>query len=191
MTILTSQNQTTTVSIERTGLNTLTNAWEISYTLTVRTVIPDAIISVQSGVFDFPDIQVFLDSWTTTQGLIDKSLEKAIEFSGIEEWQDPEESDPTEAAWVEGQTVDVGALRTYNSVTYICRQLHVTQASWTPDIIPALWSVYNAPISAWVQPLGAQDAYQIGARVTHNGFTWESTVNDNVWEPGVFGWIQI
>jgi len=45
--------------------------------------------------------------------------------------------------------------------------------------------------AAWVQPSGAHDAYSLGARVTHNGATWESTVAANVWEPGVFGWVQV
>jgi hypothetical protein len=27
-----------------------------------------------------------------------------------------------------------------------------------------------------------------GDRVTHNDQTWESTVDNNVWEPGVYGW---
>jgi hypothetical protein len=31
----------------------------------------------------------------------------------------------------------------------------------------------------------------IGDRVTHNGTDWESTVADNVWEPGVFGWVGV
>lgn len=44
---------------------------------------------------------------------------------------------------------------------------------------------------AWIQPTGAQDAYNIGDRVSHNGQNWESTVDANVWEPGVFGWVQI
>ena len=45
--------------------------------------------------------------------------------------------------------------------------------------------------SAWVQPVGSQDAYNIGDRVSHNGVNWESTVASNVWEPGVYGWIEI
>lgn len=40
----------------------------------------------------------------------------------------------------------------------------------------------------WVQPLGAQDAYPLGAQVTHNGQHWTSTAPANVWEPGVYGW---
>lgn len=45
---------------------------------------------------------------------------------------------------------------------------------------------------AWVQPLGAFDAYRLGALVSHNGLNWENTGSDaNVWEPGVFGWTVI
>lgn len=35
------------------------------------------------------------------------------------------------------------------------------------------------------------DAYQIGAEVTHAWKTWTSTVANNVWEPGVYGWKDI
>lgn len=43
----------------------------------------------------------------------------------------------------------------------------------------------KAPASApaWVQPTGAGDAYPMGALVTHNGKTWESLNDANVWEP--------
>lgn len=45
-----------------------------------------------------------------------------------------------------------------------------------------------APL-AWVQPVGAVDAYKLGAKVTHKSQTWLNTGSDaNVWEPGVFGW---
>jgi hypothetical protein len=47
------------------------------------------------------------------------------------------------------------------------------------------------PLPDWVQPLGAQDAYQLGAQVRHNNKNWESTIGNNVWEPGVYGWIEI
>jgi hypothetical protein len=52
---------------------------------------------------------------------------------------------------------------------------------------------YTAPTTTqpWVQPTGAHDAYPLGARVTHNGQTWESTVANNVWAPGVFGWVVV
>jgi hypothetical protein len=44
--------------------------------------------------------------------------------------------------------------------------------------------------AAWVQPTGAHDAYSVGARVTHVEKVWVSDVDDNVWEPGVYGWTE-
>ena len=47
---------------------------------------------------------------------------------------------------------------------------------------------YSNEIEEWVQPEGSHDAYMTGDRVTYNGDTWESTVDNNTWEPGVYGW---
>ena len=43
----------------------------------------------------------------------------------------------------------------------------------------------------WVQPTGVHDAYAKGAKVIHNGKTWESLTFANVWEPGVSGWREL
>jgi hypothetical protein len=65
--------------------------------------------------------------------------------------------------------------------------------AFRPSELPALWKRVALPdqILPWVQPLGSFDAYQTGDQVTRNGFTWESTVDNNIWEPGVFGWVQV
>ena len=44
---------------------------------------------------------------------------------------------------------------------------------------------------AWVQPTGAHDAYAKGAKVSHNDKHWISEVDDNTWEPGVYGWTEV
>lgn len=46
------------------------------------------------------------------------------------------------------------------------------------------------PVSGdpWKQPTDASNAYMSGDVVTENGKTWESTVDYNVWTPGVSGW---
>jgi hypothetical protein len=64
---------------------------------------------------------------------------------------------------------------------------------FTIQELASLWKRVALPdqILDWAQPLGAFDAYQIGDRVNHNGSTWESTFANNVWEPGVFGWVKI
>jgi len=87
--------------------------------------------------------------------------------------------------WAVGLAVKVGDIYAYNNKIVQCVQAHTTQADWTPDVTPALWTIYRDPaaISEWVQPTGSQDAYALGAKVTHNGKTWSSNVNANVWEP--------
>lgn len=68
---------------------------------------------------------------------------------------------------------------------------------------PALVRRVRVPgeIGPWVQPIDANDAYRPANRftgqpdrVTHNGFTWRCAQGDangnNVWQPGVFGWVQ-
>jgi hypothetical protein len=32
---------------------------------------------------------------------------------------------------------------------------------------------------------------QPGNKVTYGGFTWQSTAANNVWAPGVYGWVKI
>ena len=46
-------------------------------------------------------------------------------------------------------------------------------------------------VAEWVQPTGAQDAYDVGDRVSHNGMVWECTSPSNVYEPGVYGWVVV
>lgn len=84
----------------------------------------------------------------------------------------------------------------YEGVLYRVVQAHTSQADWTPDITPALYTEVAKPgeIPVWKQPTGAQDAYMKGDKVyfpDREGNIWESTVDDNVWTPGVYGWEQI
>jgi hypothetical protein len=87
--------------------------------------------------------------------------------------------------WRPNQAVSAGDMRRYQGNLYECLQAHTTQADWTPDATPALWLARSAPgvIPEWVQPTGAHDAYDLGDIVTHNGKTWRSLIDANVWEP--------
>ena len=40
----------------------------------------------------------------------------------------------------------------------------------------------------WIQPTGAHNAYAVGNKVTHDGKIWISTVDNNTWMPGEYGW---
>ena len=81
----------------------------------------------------------------------------------------------------------------YSGLLYKCLQSHTAQADWTPDIAVSLWVRVDDPSIEWpdwVQPVGAQDAYPQGAKVSHNGKHWISTADANIWEPGVYGWSE-
>ena len=63
-----------------------------------------------------------------------------------------------------------------------------------PRETPAMWTRIGNPeeeYPEWYQPIGAHDAYQKGAKVSHNQKRWVSNIYDNVWEPGVHGWGEI
>ena len=94
--------------------------------------------------------------------------------------------------WIQNEKVELGWKRIYNDVTYEVSQPHQTAIGQEPDIAPAIWNVWTDPnlILVWVQPLST-NPYMLGDKVTHNGFTWESTINNNVWAPGIYGWVKI
>ena len=72
-----------------------------------------------------------------------------------------------------------------------CIQLHTPQADWHPADTPALWKEVSLDEwPEWKQPLGSQDAYKAGDRVSHNERHWTSNIDGNVWEPGVYGWTE-
>ena len=95
-------------------------------------------------------------------------------------------------AWESGKAYAVDDRIRYVDTLYKCVQAHTSQDDWTPDITPALWtevSIDEWP--EWKQPTGAQDAYNMDDKVSHNGKHWVSTVNANIWEPGVYGWNEV
>jgi len=94
--------------------------------------------------------------------------------------------------WIANEEVFLNTIRRYEGQLYICIQAHFTLSIWQPPVVPALWKLFEEPgagCPAWQQPLGAFDAYQIGDCVTFEGQEWISTVANNVWQPGVFGWV--
>ena len=96
-------------------------------------------------------------------------------------------------AWAAGVSYAIDEIVRHEGSLYKAVQAHTSQADWTPDVVPALFAEIAPPglIAEWVQPTGAQDTYSLGDLVTHVGKTWESTVDNNSWEPGVYGWVEV
>ena len=97
-------------------------------------------------------------------------------------------------AWQENKSYISGERVQYNEVLYKVLQNHTSQADWTPDVAVSLFAkvLIEDPdiISEWVQP-DSTNPYQTGDKVTHNGTTWVSTVDNNIWEPSVYGWEEV
>ena len=94
--------------------------------------------------------------------------------------------------WAVGVHYTVGKRVRHDGKLYRCEQAHTSQADYAPDKAPALWvrTSQEGEIPDWVQPTGAHDAYAKGDKVRHNGKVWESTMDANVYEPGVYGWTE-
>lgn len=97
-------------------------------------------------------------------------------------------------AWASGVAYGVGKRVRYDGNLYKCMQAHTSQADWTPDATPALWTRIGDPGDEWpewIQPTGAHDAYAQGAKVSHAGRHWTSDLDANTYEPGVYGWTEV
>ena len=98
--------------------------------------------------------------------------------------------------WQTDTAYTAGIRVRYGDKLYRCEQSHTSQADWTPPSVPALWTEVAQPgeIPVWKQPTGAQDAYMTGDKVWYperDTDVWVSTVDGNVWQPGVYGWEKV
>ena len=98
------------------------------------------------------------------------------------------------APWAVPVNYKAGNIRRHGGKLYRCLGDHTSQADWKPDAAPSLWVAISDPEEEWPkwsQPLGATDAYPAGAQVSHADKHWTSSVDNNVWEPGVYGWEEV
>ena len=74
-----------------------------------------------------------------------------------------------------------------------CLQDHTSQDGWEPESAPSLWAKVLIPdetvVPEWEQP-DSTNPYSAGDKVSHNGKTWVSDIDNNVWEPGAYGWTE-
>ena len=96
--------------------------------------------------------------------------------------------------WQEDTEYATGKRVIYDGVLYTVLQDHTSHMTWTPDVSPSLFAKVLIPdaqtIPEWIQP-DSTNPYSAGDKVTHNGKTWISQIDGNVWEPGVYGWNEV
>ena len=91
--------------------------------------------------------------------------------------------------------LEVGEYIQYQDVLYKVLQAHTVQEAWTPINAPSLFAKVlidptGETILNWEQP-DSTNPYMKGDKVIHNGKTYVCTIDNNVWEPGVYGWEEI
>lgn len=108
--------------------------------------------------------------------------EQAIEVSAIY---------PT---WKEGVSYKVGERVLYNETLYKVLTAHTSQADWMPNVAPSLFAKVliedSNIIPEWEQP-DSTNPYMQGDKVMHNGKIWVSDIDNNVWEPSIYGWSEV
>ena len=118
-------------------------------------------------------------------------IEKAV--------QSLEDADALEAVtlyphWTPGMEYAAGQRLQYQDILYTVLTAHTSQADWTPDAAPSLFAKVLIPdpavVPAWEQP-ESTNPYMAGDKVSHNGKIWASDIDNNVWEPGVYGWTEV
>jgi hypothetical protein len=97
-------------------------------------------------------------------------------------------------AWKSDVNYFVGDRVLYNEILYKVLQNHTSQEDWTPEIATSLFAKVlitdDNIIPEWEQP-DSTNPYMTDNKVTHNGKTWISDIDGNVWEPGVYGWSEV
>ena len=83
----------------------------------------------------------------------------------------------------------------YEDGLYRVLQAHTSQDNWTPTNAPALFAEIlpgqdGTDIGEWVQP-DSTNPYMKGDRVLYNNKIYESTIDNNVWAPDIYGWTEI
>ena len=94
-----------------------------------------------------------------------------------------------------GKTLQVGEYINHNDILYKVLQQHVAQDNWAPDVSPSLFAKVlvdptGETILDWEQP-DSTNPYMKGDKVKYNGVIYESEVDNNVWEPGIYGWVVV
>lgn len=93
--------------------------------------------------------------------------------------------------WQPEKAYVAGARIVFNNILYRVLQDHTSQAEWLPDITASLYAKVLTSDTGnalpWEQP-ESTNPYMTGDKVIHNGSTWVSSIDNNIWEPGVYGW---
>lgn len=96
--------------------------------------------------------------------------------------------------WKGDTLYNIGDRVRYDGILYRCLMLHTSQIEWNPVDAVSLWAKVLIPepevIPEWEQP-ESTNPYMKGDKVKHLDKIWISIVDNNVWEPSVYGWDEV
>lgn len=96
--------------------------------------------------------------------------------------------------WAENEAYAIGDRVRYEDILYKCLIAHTSQSDWIPIDAPSLWAKVLIPdpevIPEWEQP-ESTNPYMKGDKVRHIGKVWVSDIDNNVWEPSIYGWSEV
>ena len=82
----------------------------------------------------------------------------------------------------------------YGDALYKVQKDHVSEPTEFQDIATEFYALVTLPdpeaILDWKQP-DHTNPYMADHKVIHAGKTWQSSINYNIWEPGVYGWAEL
>ena len=147
--------------------------------------------------------EIKIASESNKQNLISKAIEKQI-ISDAQTVSDDEEALELIDVYPFWEDVEVvedlhkykriveGELRLYEVIE---SKGHATQPNWTPETQPSIFRRvgFEGEVLVWVQPLMAEDAYDLDEITKHVNEEWQSRRSANTSEPGTTGsgWLQI
>lgn len=118
-------------------------------------------------------------------------IKDLVKMRGIATDEIAVEASAVYPSWKEDVEYVIGQRVLYNDILYKVLLTHTSQEDWTPDSAVGLFAKVLIPdedkIYPWEQP-DSTNPYKNGDKVTHDGKTWVSIIDNNVWEPGVYGW---
>lgn len=158
--------------------------------------VPD---SLRNAIESLNTKQIEMEETQATFTQVQQSLHKVAKMVASEVTDDAKALTIQEFYddWEVGVKYEVGTYIRYEGVLYKVITAHTSQSDWTPTSANSLFAKVlidptGETINEWVQP-DSTNPYMAGDKVTFNGKTYESVINNNVWSPSAYpaGWKEI
>lgn len=158
--------------------------------------VPD---SLRNAIESLNTKQIEMEETQATFTQVQQSLHKVAKMVASEVTDDAKALAIQEFYddWEVGIKYEVGTYIRYEEVLYKVITAHTSQSDWTPTSASSLFAKVlidptGETINEWVQP-DSTNPYMTGDKVTFNGKTYESVIDNNVWSPSAYpaGWKEI